>query len=105
MWLMVSANAMTLGHIILGRFYKQIEGKVLGSLNSPMVANLYMKDFEIKAIRIAENPQECGKDMWMTLLWFRIQHIRRKSWNTSIPTITTSCSLLKKQDQIVLCNS
>ena len=33
-----------------GRFYVQLQGVAIGSSISPIVANLYMEDFEIRAI-------------------------------------------------------
>ena len=39
-----------------GRFYEQLHGAAMGSPISPIVANLYMEDFEIKAISSAVHP-------------------------------------------------
>ncbi|MCG8430833.1 MAG: hypothetical protein MJA29_06655, partial [Candidatus Omnitrophica bacterium] len=39
-----------------GQFYQQIHGAAMGSPVSPIVCNLYMEDFEQKAIRTAEHP-------------------------------------------------
>ena len=39
-----------------GRFYEQQEGAAMGSLISPILANLYMEDLETKAIQSAQNP-------------------------------------------------
>ena len=39
-----------------GRFYEQQEGTTMGSPISPIVANLYLEDLEIKAIQSAQNP-------------------------------------------------
>ena len=44
-----------------GRFYEQLQGEAMGSSISPIVANLYMEDFEIKAISSAEYPPSCWK--------------------------------------------
>ena len=38
------------------RFYEQVEGAAMGSLVSPIVANLYMKHFEREALRSASHP-------------------------------------------------
>ena len=44
-----------------GRFYKQLQGAAMGSPISPIVANLYMEDFENKAINTAECPSRVWK--------------------------------------------
>ena len=36
-----------------GRFFEQLQGIAMGSPNSPIVANLFTEDFEIKAINLA----------------------------------------------------
>ena len=43
-----------------GRFCEQIQGAVMGSPISPIVANLFMEDFEVKAI----NTTQCPPKMW-----------------------------------------
>ena len=40
------------------KFYEQVEGAPMGSPVSPIVANLYMKCFERKALRSAINPPQ-----------------------------------------------
>ena len=57
---------------------------------SPIVANLYMEDFEIKAISTAEHPSRFGRGMWMTLLWSLKLQRRKDSWSTSTVLIHTS---------------
>ena len=39
-----------------GSFYEQISGAAMGSPISPIVANLFTEDFEVKAISPAKNP-------------------------------------------------
>ena len=39
-----------------GRFFEQLQGTAMGSPISSIVANLYMEDFEIKAINTPEQP-------------------------------------------------
>ena len=39
-----------------GKFYEQVEGAAMGSTISPIVANLFMEDFEMRAIQSSPNP-------------------------------------------------
>ena len=50
-----------------GKYYEQLEGAAMGSPISPIVANLYMENFEEKAISTAPHLPISGKDMLMTL--------------------------------------
>ena len=44
-----------------GRFYEQLQGAAMGSPISPIMANLFMKDFEIRAISSAVHPPTIQK--------------------------------------------
>ena len=44
-----------------GSFFEQLQGAAMESPISPIVANLYMKDFETKAINTAEYPPRIWK--------------------------------------------
>ena len=44
-----------------GSFYEQINGAAMGSPISSIVANLFMEDFEVKAIQTAKNPPKMWK--------------------------------------------
>ena len=50
----------------LSKYYEHLEGAAIGSLISPLVANFYMEDFEVKAINTSPHPLHCEKDLWMT---------------------------------------
>ena len=39
-----------------GRFFEQLQGAAIGSPITPIVAKLYMEEFEIRAINTAEHP-------------------------------------------------
>ena len=47
--------------IFRGRFYEQQEGAAMGSPISPIVANLYMEQFENQAINTAPHPPLLGR--------------------------------------------
>ena len=44
-----------------GKFYEQVEGTAMGSPLSPIVANIYMENFEVEAIRSAPSPSQFWK--------------------------------------------
>ena len=50
------------------RYFEQQEGSAMGSPVSPIVANLYMEDFEVKAINSSPQPLISGKYLWMASL-------------------------------------
>ena len=66
-----------------GRFYEQIEGAAIGSPVSPIVANLFTEDLEIKAINTSPlPPSSVEKDMLMTHLPSLKQPTEAASWIT-----------------------
>ena len=48
---------------IQNQFYEQVKGAAMGSLVSPIVANLYMEYLEQKALSTAPNPLRSGTGM------------------------------------------
>ena len=44
-----------------GKFYEQLEGATMGSPISPIVANLYMENFEMRALQSSPNPPSVWK--------------------------------------------
>ena len=53
------------------KLYEQVEGVAMGSLVSPILANLYMEHFEREALWSSSNPPiplGIGLGMWMTHL-------------------------------------
>ena len=42
--------------VFQGRYYKQLEDAAIGSPISPIVANLYMGDFEVKVLNTSPHP-------------------------------------------------
>ena len=49
-----------------GRFYQQLEGTAMRFPISPIIANLFMKDLETRALNTSQHPLHCGKGMLMT---------------------------------------
>ena len=41
-----------------GKYYEQVQGSAMGCPISPLVANLFMEDFEARAISTTPNPQD-----------------------------------------------
>ena len=74
-----------------GQFYEQVKGAAMGSLVSPIVANLYMEYFEQKAPSTTP-PHPPGSDtgMWMTHVSSKRKSINRNSYNTSTVLILPS---------------
>ena len=51
-----------------GKYYEQVEGAAMGSPISPIVANLYMENFELRALNTSPNPPLMCNRFVVTLL-------------------------------------
>ena len=65
------------------QFYEQVEGAAMGSPVSPIVANLYMKYLEQKALSTAPTSPGSGAGMWMTPLSSTSKLTNKASFNIS----------------------
>ena len=43
-----------------GKYYQQTQGAAMGSPISPLIANIFMEEFEVKALQSSPNPLPCG---------------------------------------------
>ena len=64
------------------RLYEQQEGAAMGSPISPIVANLFMEDFERRAIESSPHPLASGGDLWMIHSLSSTQLTKKASYNT-----------------------
>ena len=62
------------------KFYEQIGGIAMGSPVSPIVANLFMEDFERKALMSAIYPPGLGIGLWMTHGSFKNRLTNKHFW-------------------------
>ena len=67
-----------------GQFYEQVEGAAMGSLVSPIVANLYMEYLEQKGSMHCSPPPGSGTGMWMTPLSSTRKPTNMAAFNTLI---------------------
>ena len=49
--------------VFQGQYYEQTEGAAMGSPLSPIIANIYMEDFETRALETAPHPPPSGRDL------------------------------------------
>ena len=67
--------------IFQGMYFEQQEEAAMGSPISSIVTNLYMEEFENKAINSAPQPPFSGEDLWMTHSLSSSHHKKQVSLN------------------------
>ena len=78
-----------------GKFYEQIQGVAMGSPISPLIANLFMEEFEVKALSSCSHPPPYDLGLWMTPLSSLRQNTANHFFKTSTTRTLTSNSQLK----------
>ena len=76
--------------VFQGKYYEQVEGVAMGSPLSAIVANIFMKDFETKALETPPHTHVHGKDLLMLPLLSYKQHTKKSFSNISTPMMRTS---------------
>ena len=61
-----------------GKYYEQVQGAAMGSPISPLIANSFMEEFEVKAFSSFPYPLPFGSGLWMTLLSSTRQNTARE---------------------------
>ena len=103
---------MTVGHIICllefclrntyftfnGRFFEQTEGAAMGSPISPLVANIFMEEFEVQAIRTSPTPPTLWKrfvDDTFTIIKKTNREVFLQHLNSIHPNINFTCEAVR----------
>ena len=82
-----------------GEFYEQKEGAAMGSPISPIVANLFMEDLEIKAIRTSTTPPKIWRrfvDNTFTIIKKKYRNSFLQHLNSIHPNIKFTCEEVKE---------
>ena len=82
-----------------GEFYEQKEGAAVGSPISPIVANLFMEDLEIKAIRTSTTPPKIWRrfvDDTFTIIKKENRNSFLQHLNSIHPNIKFTCEEVKE---------
>ena len=75
-----------------GKYYEQVQGAAMGSPISPLIANIFMEEFEVQALSSFPHPLPSGSGLWMTPLSSTRQNTVRTFYNTSTAKTLTSNS-------------
>ena len=66
-----------------GKYYEEVHGAAMGSPISPLIANLFMEEFEVEALSSALHPALMAKVCGLTLLSSRRQNTANHYYDTS----------------------
>ena len=88
-----------------GRFYEQTEGAAMGSPISPIVANLFMEDLEVQAIKTSPSPPVSWK-RYVDDTFTIIKKVNRSSFLDHLNSIHPNIKLsIEKQEVMDPCPS
>ena len=66
-----------------GKYFEQVQGAAMGSPISPLIANIFMEEFEVKALNSIPHPLPFGSGLLMTPLSSTRQNTVRTYFSTS----------------------
>ena len=75
-----------------GKYYKQVHGAAIGSPISPLIANLFMEEFEVKALALLHTPPVSGLGLLMTFMSSKRQNTANYFYSTSTHRTLTDSS-------------
>ena len=87
-----------------GKDYKQVHGAAMGSFTSPVIANLFMEEFVVKAHSTAPQPT-CVSGLWIIPLSSKRQNTLNNFFTTSTHSIPTYSSQWRNQIKMGLFHS
>ena len=76
-----------------GKYYEQVQDAAMGSPISPLIANIFMEEFEVKALQSFPHPLPYGSGLWMTPL----SSIRQNTAKTCSSTSTARTHTFSSQ--------
>ena len=65
-----------------GKYYEQVQGAAMGSPIIPLIANIFMEEFEVKALQSFPSPPPFGSGLWTIHLSSTRQNTARTYSNT-----------------------
>ena len=65
-----------------GKYSEQVQGATMGSPISSLISNIFIEDFEVKALMSIPHPMPFCSELWMTPLSLTRHNTARTYWNT-----------------------
>ena len=82
-----------------GMYYEQVQGAAMGPPISPLIANIFMEEFEVQTLSSFPHPLPSGSGLWTTPLSSTRQNTARNFFNTSTTKTHTSIFTVEPTQQ------